>query len=162
MWSPLPRIFRLRVTDDSTYPGTYRGSHSWLEVFAERPLSVSAVQNAAQLPEPVDIDNEAKLRGSQSSDGKLAWETVTVSGTAKDKDGQKDVVVEKKRWELQKNVHAVDAFKEHEIIWTWTDNDKIVEDDDGASGSGKGGDFVRCLRPGYRIRVVAGAQVRIS
>lgn len=66
-------------------------------------------------------------------------------------------------WQLQKNVHAASSFKEHEIIWNSSDNDndEIVEDEEANTytGTGKGGDFVRLLRPGDRIRVAARAMV---
>lgn len=136
------------------------GSHSWFETFAERPLSIPAVQSAAPLSGPVDIVNEANLRESQSSDGNQLWEAMTISQTAKGEGGLADVVTDKSVWRLQNNVHAESSFKEHEIVWTWTDND-TVDPEEEDMGMGKGGSFVRHLRPGYRIRVSARAQVRV-
>lgn len=160
-------VFRLRRTQlNSGYLGTYRGSHSWFETFAERPLSIPAVQSAALLPGPADIDGEAKLRELQSSDGNQLWETVAISETVKGEGGLAAVVTEKTVWHLQRNVHAERSFKEHEVVWTWTDNDSDQDVDPEAeeedTGKGKGGNFVRHLRPGYRIRVAARAQVRVS
>lgn len=91
---------------------------------------------------------------------------MAVSKTVKGQGGLADVVTEKTVWHLQRNVHAKSTFKEHEIVWTWKDNDSDQTADPEAevedTGMGKGGDFVRHLRPGYRIRVAARAQVRVS
>lgn len=163
---PPPWVFwfySVQFSDISGYLrlGTYEGSHTWFEAFAERPLSIPAVQSAAPLPNPTDISDEANLQELQSSDGNPLWETVTTSVTAKGEDGIEDLVTERKTWSIQKNVHAESSFKEHEIIWTWSDNDrdKSVQDGEVDSGAGKGGDFVRSLKPGYRIRIAARAMV---
>lgn len=53
-------------------------------------------------------------------------------------------IKERKVWHIQKNVHAQRETKMHEVVWTWT---------------GKSSDFVKCLRAGDRISVVARALV---
>ncbi|KAL0631518.1 hypothetical protein Q9L58_009603 [Maublancomyces gigas] len=141
--------------------GTYFGSYSWFETFAERPLSVQAVQLAAELPSPTDIVTEAELRELQSSGENVVWQTVAVPETTKREDGIETVITEKKVWHVQSNVHAMESFKEHEIIWNYSDDDgdEISEDEEAKTGAGKGGDFVRLLRSGDRIRVIARAMV---
>lgn len=151
----------LRWFAELRYLGTYNGSHTWFETFAERPLSIQAIQNAAPLPSPTDISDETELRELQSFDGKPIWETVSVSETTKGEDGVENVVTEKKVWHIQRNVHASNTIKEHEIVWTRSDDgeDKSDEEGDLNTGTGKGADLVRCLKPGYRIRVTARALV---
>lgn len=122
---------------------------------------MQAVQLAAELPSPTDIVTEAELRELQSSGENVVWQTVAVPETTKRVDGIETVITEKKVWDVQRNVHAKELFKEHEIIWNYSDDDKdeISEDEEAKTGAGKGGDFVRLLRPGDRIRVIARAMV---
>lgn len=104
---------------------------------------------------------EAGLQELQSSGGEVAWQTIVIPETIKGEGDAETVITEKKVWELQRNVHAASEPKEHEIIWNYSDDDKdeIVEDEEANTGAGKGGDFVRLLRPGDRIRVTARAMV---
>lgn len=151
------------TTNRSNYLGTYNGSHTWFEAFAERPLSTAVIQEAAPLPDPVDITDESKLKELQSSDGRLVWKTITIPQITRSDDGLEDVVTEKKIWHVQKNVHAKREVTEHEVVWTSADYDRDEEADNGEAGdktgAGKGDDFVKCLKSGDRIGIVARALV---
>lgn len=122
---------------------------------------MEAIQLAAELPSPTDVVTEVELRESQSSGGNVVWQTVAVPETTKREDGIETVITEKKVWHVQRNVHARNLFKEHEIVWNHSDDDQdgTAEDVVAETGAGKGGDFVRLLRPGDRIRVIARAMV---
>lgn len=63
-----------------------------------------------------------------------------------------------KVWHLQNNTHSEDETW-HEVIWTDMDDSQTSSKE---TGSGPGTGFVRLLRPGDSIAVIAKARVSVT
>lgn len=95
------------------------------------------VRTARMLEEPLNISLLPPDTGS------VNWRRI---GVRKEGTDTRETV-----FDVQSNVHAGREFRYHEVVWRATDPSK-----DGNLG----GAFVRCLRPGDRINLIARAMVR--
>ena len=64
------------------------------------------------------------------------------------------------RFHVQNNVHISRNYDTHEIEWTEDDGGDDDRGGHGGTGRGAGVGFVRALRPGDKIALIAMAQVR--
>jgi hypothetical protein len=139
--------------------GIYSGGFTWFEAAAERPTSVDAISRAQRLEQPVPLSGMPELPEQQNT----AWKPVTVTRRIFDSATKSLKLEVKDIWKLQRNVHAGGNWKSHEIVWTCDDPEKNLEGEylEGTdeNGAGRGGDFVRSLESGDRIKLIARAIV---
>lgn len=112
----------------------------------ERPVTISAARGATPLTSPVNIKDRDVLSARQSE---LGWKTVPISK------GNTEETCE--RCHIQCNVRASSETKKHTVVWSWDDRPGSQL----TGGSGYGGDFVRSMKAGDRVAVVARAMVGI-
>jgi len=133
--------------------GTYRGACSWFEVCAERPKSIIPADF-----EPL-VDAEVVTENDASHCHRSRWKRITATGGGEVNANRSltSKSEQKNTWDLQRNVHAGQDWKTHWVVWErhGPDSGPVNED----TGAGTGADFVRCLKPGDRINLVARAQV---
>lgn len=144
--------------------GTYHSSWTWFEASILRPV-----------PFPSESGSDSDASGYMDPRWltrtgvflqKIAGRPLDWSLSENDSDsvGKGLTVVEvdgRKRWHIQRNVHVSSELKDHEVVWTDRDDDPAEDDteEDGETGKGKGWGFVRTLRAGDRIAVLARALV---
>lgn len=137
--------------------GTYRGSYTWFEACILRPVPYPSGSGSTS-----DSLGPAEVFLQEIEDGPLDW---SFEDNDSDSLGTGFTLVEvdgRKRWHIQRNVHVSLELKDHEVVWTERDggparNELEVNDD---TGTGNGWGFVRALRAGDRIAVLARALVR--
>lgn len=112
----------------------------------ERPVTISAARGATPLTNSINIKDRDVLSARQSE---LGWKTVPISK------GNTEETCE--RCHIQCNVRASSETKMHKVVWSWNDRPGSQL----AGGSGYGGDFVRSMKAGDRVSVVARAMVGI-
>ncbi|KAH8149335.1 uncharacterized protein LAJ45_06414 [Morchella importuna] len=120
----------------------YEASFTWFEAFVERPVTISAARGATPLTNSINIKDRDVLSARQSE---LGWKTVPISK------GNTEETCE--RCHIQCNVRASSETKMHKVVWSWNDRPGSQL----AGGSGYGGDFVRSMKAGDRVSVVARA-----
>jgi len=132
--------------------GTYRGSWSWFEIFAERPKSIIPADFEPLVDAEVVTEADTNHHDSR-------WERVTATrgGEINANRSLAPEPRQKNTWDLQRNVHAGQNWRKHCVVWErhGPDSGPVNEN----TGAGMGADFVRCLKPGDRINLVARAQV---
>ncbi|KAI5837488.1 hypothetical protein DFP73DRAFT_568245 [Morchella snyderi] len=140
-------VFRIWSHDQgwsssSLGPELYEGSFTWFEAFLERPVTIAAATGARPLTNPINIKGREVLSARQFE---LGWRTVPISK------GNTGGTCE--RSHIQCNVRSSSEARQHTVVWSWDDRPGSQL----AGGSGYGGDFVRSMKAGDRVSVVARA-----
>ena len=138
-----------RSTDIRDAIGSYCRSHTWFEVNAERPKSITP----GDFEPLVDAEVLSSTGDSDSRDSR--WERISSAGGhdrgSTSDSGGKDT------WPLQRNIHAGKDWKTHCVVWKHHGPDSGPVNEN--TGAGMGADLLRCLKPGDRINLVARANV---
>ncbi|KAL7271986.1 hypothetical protein RUND412_005223 [Rhizina undulata] len=155
----------------------YYASFSWFEAYIERPradidhpltrLNVlhKAERRPLKKPQDISVDIQSRMQPRASSTygysrtplGQryrgIGWDILPVNG--------------KRNWPVQRNVHSGKNLKQHTVVWKHDDKDVWGSEQEknyawertsGIDGRGLGGAFVRALRTGDRVILVARAQ----
>ncbi|KAF8184411.1 hypothetical protein BJ912DRAFT_974755 [Pholiota molesta] len=139
-------------------PGPYDGSYTWFESVIVRGFE-NEYDNLNDTEQILDI---LEMRGymppAAQLDNVYTWEPVQLLTlkTVKNPNKNSDT------WDIQRNRRAFHERQTHVVVWT-KEVDKEVDEKATyeATGSSLGIDFVKSLRPGDRIAVLARAQVSI-